>query len=196
MKVGVQIKTWCRNLARCLLWMTLGCVLLGEITACGTIGKYSKASYVRARSLLGGKVEVQIVVSPEANQNSPVAVDLLFVYDNQLMEQLLGMPAMEWFEKRRQIRRDYVRGKGFDSWEWEWVPGQDVPVQKLPLKPGAIGAVVFAKYHSEGPHRYRIDPFKGIMVLLGEKAFLVQTLKEAKKGKSGMPRFPAAAFED
>ncbi len=193
MEVGVQIKPRCRNLARCLLWMVLGCVMLGGITACGSISKLTKATAVRARSMVGGKVEVQIVISPKANQNSPVAVDLLFVYDDKLMERLLGMPAVEWFEKRRQIRRDYVRGEGFDSWEWEWVPGQAIPVQKLPLKPTAIGAVVFGKSHSEGPHRYRIDPFKGIIVLLGEKAFLVRALTEANKGK---PRFPAAAFED
>ncbi len=100
------------------------------------------------------------------------------IYDEKLLEQLMGMTASEWFEKRSQIRRDYLQGAGFDSWGWEWIPGQKVPVQKLPMKPAALGGVVFAKYIAPGAHRVRINPFQDVTILLRENDFAVNIPKD------------------
>ncbi len=73
------------------------------------------------------------------------------------------MPSKDWFEKREQIKRDYREGESLDYWEWEWVPDQQVPLQELALKPGAVGGLVFAGYNSPGAHRVRIDPLQDIV---------------------------------
>ena len=141
-------------------------LLPGLLQACG-IG-------TRARAIVGDQMRVQVQVADTANQQSPVALDLVLVYDKQLFKELLQLSAADWFNKREQFRRDYPAGQGFDAWGWEWVPGQNVPLQKLPLKPKAKGGVIFVNYFSPGEHRARIQPNKSINVELGETDFAVQ----------------------
>jgi type VI secretion system protein len=129
--------------------------------------------YRKTRSVIGGHIDIKVDIAKNANQNSPIAVDLVVVYNEKLMEQLMGMTAAQWFAQRSQIRRDYLDGAGFDSWGWEWVPGQKVPVQRLPLKPAAIGGVIYAKYITPGAHRNRINPFDDVTILLREEDFAV-----------------------
>ncbi len=152
-----------------LIAASLFLVLIVTLFSCG-IG-------VRTRSLLGGRLHVTVNIAENANQNSPIALDLLFVYDEELLEKLLKMSAKEWFEKREQIRRDYPEGEGLDYWGWEWVPGQKIPVQEMPLKAESEAAMIFANYLSPGSHRARVDPFKDMRIRLSEKEFLVESLK-------------------
>ncbi len=136
-----------------------------------------KTLATRTKAMMGGKLNVEVIVSEDVNQNRPIALDLIVVYDEKLLEQILEMSSKDWFEKKNQIRRDYLKGEGFDSWEWEWVPGQSVPSQRLPLKPKAMSGFIFADYLSKGKHRYRIDPFGGVKIHLSEKDYVVEVLK-------------------
>ncbi|MDH3601083.1 MAG: hypothetical protein OEU26_15800 [Candidatus Tectomicrobia bacterium] len=156
-----------RSLQR-LLDVALVILLLGLLSACG-IG-------TRTRALLGKKLRVQVQVSEAANQKSPVALDLLLVYDKKLLKELLQLSANEWFDRRRQFRRNYPNGKGFNAWEWEWSPGQNVAVQELPLMAKAKGGLVFARYFAPGEHRVQIEPTKSIRIDLLEEAFTVTPL--------------------
>ena len=76
---------------------------------------------------------MKVQTAPLTNQNNPVAVDVLFVYDRDLLNTLLQMSASDWFAKREQLERDYPQRSGFAVWSWEWVPGQIVLPQTLPL---------------------------------------------------------------
>jgi type VI secretion system protein len=157
------------------IWAILIGMLAMTVAACGSSPASQQPSwlYRNTRAVMGGKVEIKVEIAENANQNSPIAVDLIVVYDEKLMEQLMGMTAGEWFAKRSQIRRDYLDGAGFDSWGWEWIPGQKVPVQTLPLKAAAIGGVVFAKFTAPGAHRTRINPFDDVTIFLRETDFAV-----------------------
>lgn len=143
---------------RYLICTTLFLLVTGTFFSCGT--------GIRIRSLLGGKLQLAVSVSADANQNHPVATDLVFVYDEKLMEELIKLSAKEWFEKRDQIKRDHVEGKGLDVWAWEWTPGQEIPVQELPLNARTEAALIFADYLSPGAHRIRVEPFKDIRIRL------------------------------
>lgn len=156
----------------------LACLLV--VCGCG-ITQAPKAVYLRTRSLVGSSVDVTVHIAEDANQNSPIAVELLVVYDDGLMARLLKMTATQWFAQRDQVRRDFKDGEGFDSWAWEWVPGQKIPVQKLPLKPAALGALVFADYTVPGTHRFRIDPFEDMVLELGGTGFTVETVEGFEK---------------
>lgn len=145
------------------------CVIGGLLmTGCG-LG-------VRTRALLGSTIEVKARVAALANQNHPVAVDVLLVYDRDLLNSLLQMSANDWFAKREQLARDYPQESGFTVWSWEWVPGQSVLPQALPLRPKARAGVIFARYRSAGEHRARFDPYNGISLELGETDFQVKPL--------------------
>jgi len=147
--------------------------LLFVICICLCAMLISCGAGVRARSLLGGKLNVTVNVSEKVNLNAPIAMDLLLVYNDQLRDTLLKMSAKDWFRQKDQIKRDYIEGEGLDCWSWEWVPGQKIPVQKLPLKSNAKAGIVFADYLSPGAHRIRFSPFDDIVIRLLEKDFFV-----------------------
>lgn len=133
--------------------------------------------------LFGQKVRVQMEVARTLNQNSPVAVDVVLIYDDKLFKDLQKVTAKEWFEKREQMIRDNPSGLLFGVWRWEVAPGQSVasktlyvPVKTLFIYPKArvLGGVVFADYASPGPHRASIAPGQDILIRLSEKDFAVE----------------------
>lgn len=158
-----------KTFQRALLFFTLGVVCAGTWAGCSNIG-------ARTRSFFGGQVLIDITVEPDANRNSPVAMDLLIVYDEALLSQLLKLTAKEWFTQRDQIKKDHLEDSGLETWEWEWVPGQLVPPLELPLKPDAEGAIVFVDYLSAGAHRFRVDPFEDQMIHFHEDHVTIEPM--------------------
>ncbi len=146
------------------VWLIVG--VLGLLSACGLT--------TRTRAVFGGKLNIQVEVAPDANEQSPVALDFILIYDKALVESLSQLTAKDWFDKRDQIRRDYPNGKGFEVWGWEWAPGQRVPLQQVPLKAKAKAGLVFANYFSPGEHRASIDPTQSIRVQLHADDFTVE----------------------
>lgn len=109
---------------------------------------------------------VNVHVSESANDNSPVAVDLLLVHDEERLKSLLALSARDWFAKREQIHRDNPEAPGFEVWSWEWVPGQTISELELPLNPDAVGGILFANYFSPGEHRVGFPANRDIEVRL------------------------------
>jgi len=156
-----------------------GFVLLLLLTGCP---KTPKA----VRSVIPGasgntELDVKVHISNLANDNNPVAVDLVLVSDKKLLKELKQMSAREWFEKRHQVQLDYPKETDLDAGRWEWVPGQQVRVDLVPVKVDVVGGLVFANYFNAGPHRASIDPRKGILITLGDDDLCVQSLKEVAK---------------
>ncbi len=127
----------------------------------------------RTMALFGGELNIQVQIDTNANKNQPFAVDLLIVNDDELLKELMKLPAADWFAKRDQFKRDYPRKTGFESWEWEWTPGQRVDDQVLPIRVKAEAGLIFARYHTEGDHRARFDPLKNIRIEFKEDDFAV-----------------------
>lgn len=122
-------------------------------------------------------MDIRVDIAPDANQNNPIAVDILLIEDATLLQQVLSMSATEWFAKREQVRADYPDSSGFRLWGWEWIPGQQVADIHIPYNIRAEGAVVFVRYFSGGTHRVRIDPFKNIVLSLKEKDFTITSYR-------------------
>ena len=169
----------CHPLCRILVTLASGIVFLLLFTACPKV-KVPKT----VRKVSGGgdsKMDVKVHVSPKANNNNPVAVDLVLVTDKKLLQELMKMSASEWFEKRHQVELDYPKEPGLNAGRWEWVPGQDVKIDQVPVKMEVVGGVIFANYFNAGTHRAPIDPRKGILITLGDENLCVQSLKEPAK---------------
>ena len=127
------------------------------------------------KRLFGGKLPFEVVIDQALNRNSPIAVEMVIIYDKKLLPILLELTAEEWFGTREQYNRDFP--KGFDSWSWEWVPGQEVSRKEIKFRTGAKAGLVFADYYVPGTHRQRIDPREPVLLVLGEDGFTVEPLK-------------------
>lgn len=156
---------------------TMVVVLL--FTACPKVPKVVRSKVPGASG--ESKLEVKVHVSPKANNNNPVAVDLVLVKDKKLLAELMKMSASDWFEKRQQVELDYPKETNLNAGRWEWVPGQQVQVDRVPVNLDIVGGVVFANYFKAGTHRARFDPRKGILITLGDDNLCVQSLKESPK---------------
>lgn len=127
-------------------------------------------------------VKTQLIVftiDAQANLNHPIAVDLVLIYDEQLLAEIIELSAHDWFTKRAQLKQDYPISLA--TWEWEFVPDQ--PSQNVlsfkmpPERKEAKAALFFANYLTPGIHRIRIDSMTSVKVHLQEKLFIVQQLK-------------------
>jgi len=143
--------------------MILVCLLLLGSASCGLPR--------RARSMFGGQLPLQVSISPEANHNSPIAVELVIAYQGKLLDELLKMPAGDWFRKREQFLRDHPQG--VETWKWEWVPGQEVSGMEIAYRVGAKGGVLFADYSTPGEHRAQIDPHQPARLVFNPTDFTV-----------------------
>ena len=148
-------------------------------TACPKVPKVVRSRVPGASG--ASKLEVKVHISPTANSNNPVAVDLVLVKDKKLLSELMKMSAGDWFEKRHQVELDYPKETELDAGRWEWVPGQQVKLDRVPVNLDIVGGVVFARYFSSGTHRANFDPRKGILITLGDENLCVQSLKESPK---------------
>ena len=166
-----------RHSFRRSLLLAGGFVALLFLTACPKVKVPKKIPGTSGES----KLDVKVHVSPQANNNNPVAVDLVLVSYKKLLQELMKMSASEWFEKRHQVALDYPKETGLSAGRWEWVPGQQVKVDRLTVKFEVVGGVIFANYFNAGAHRAPIDPRKGILVTLGEDSLCVQSFKEVAK---------------
>lgn len=129
----------------------------------------------KARSMFGGQLPFEVVIAADANEDSPIAVDLVFVYDKKLLDTLLKTPATEWFTKRDQFLKDY--GNALAVEQWEWVPGQQIDPLNVAYRPGARRVVLFADYVTEGDHRATADPQEPFRLVLGARDFFVEKLQ-------------------
>jgi type VI secretion system protein len=121
---------------------------------------------------------LQVHIAKDANKNNPVAFDLVLVTDKKLLKELMKMSASEWFEKRDQVQLDYPKETELSTRRWEWVPGQLVKLDPIPVKLEIVGGIIFANYFTPGAHRAQIDPRKGLEVNFGVEDFIVRPLKK------------------
>lgn len=155
---------WPRQLAKLCAGAALSVLLL---SGCGLFGSSGPNQPIQTRL-------ITFQVAQAANQDSPVAVDIVYVLDPQLIPQLSQMTAHDWFQKRSSIRQAFPAG--FDLTSRELVPGQKAPDEEIKdPTTDAIAAFVFANYSSEGTHRARVDALEHISIALGEKDFSIMS---------------------
>lgn len=126
----------------------------------------------KTTGLASGKLSLDVTISPAANGNSPVAVDVLLIKDKTLLKTIQGMPAGEWFSKKAQMKPRIP--KAFEIREWEWVPGQMVgDVPPMAVGSDVKGVVLFAKYATPGPHMALIPSRGRVCISLNEQDFSI-----------------------
>lgn len=150
-----------------------GIVLILAICTCGCgLPKRQFASITG----LGDKMSLQVVTSNEANQNSPVAMDIVVVRNKKLLGTLDHLTASSWFQKRAQIELDHP-GKIKVLKDLQLVPGQTYGPVKLHFPPKYQAGILFVNYFTPGAHRAVIDIHKPLVVDLHRNNFTIQKNK-------------------
>ena len=145
------------------------------LAGCGTQNQGLLRVGVRGQPRHDAKLYMQVRISERANQNHPIALDLLVVYDDETLAMVMAMTGKDWFARREQMKRDH-QGK-LDVWSWEWVPGQVVSLQAVPVSTQQGKGFIFTDYLGAGEHRYKIDPHQNITIRLLEKEVVVGRLR-------------------
>jgi type VI secretion system protein len=112
-----------------------------------------------------GKFTMQVTVVPGANNDSPIAVDLVMIFDKKLVKQIEAMPTKDWFDRRMQIARDFERK--LDIASWEWVPGTQTGPIAIGIKQKVYGAFIFANYQNGTENRAPVDVTSPVAITLG-----------------------------
>src|SRR5262245_37269931 len=75
----------------------------------------------------GTRLQLQVTVAHDVNDDRPIPVDVVFVWDKALAAKVDALSAKDWFDKRDAFRRDDPQERAFTVRDFEWVPGQEVP---------------------------------------------------------------------
>ena len=74
--------------------------------------------------------KVKFKVSADVNNNAPVTVHLLIIYDQDAFSKFSTLPADLYFKDQKQYKKDFGTGK-VDFFSWEVVPGQNLNDQPV-----------------------------------------------------------------
>lgn len=164
MTIKYRLRCWPVYLVMVLGLLTLsGCAMIGSMANVVVSSTANLFTGSPGPSFLDWKA-MTLVAAPDVNQNSPLALDLVFVRDPAALEKLLTMPAAKWFTSKDEILRTYPNALTVKS--WELVPQQVLQLSEEALgSPRVTGMVLFADYIAPGDHRAQLP--------LGSAAFLV-----------------------
>ncbi|MEW5773761.1 MAG: hypothetical protein AB1916_09580 [Thermodesulfobacteriota bacterium] len=141
------------------------------LSACGGGVRY-------VRSLGGRQVRVSVINTERANLNNPVALDFLLAFNEKTETGAAKLTARQWFEKKAQFKRDHIENEDYLLFEYEFVPGDPVPVIEIPYTVSGRSLFVFADYYTPGEHRVRLDPRKDAAITLKERGFTLAVMGE------------------
>lgn len=170
-----RLQRWSLRVGFALTVLTLhGCGVVGgvaNVVASSTANLFSGSP---GPAFLDWKA-MTLVTSADANQNSPLALDLVFVRDPATMDKLLTLPASKWFSSKEELMKTYPNT--FTVRSWELVPQQVLQLSEEALgSPRVAGMLLYANYLSAGDHRAQLPLGRqAFLIELGERGFLVKT---------------------
>jgi type VI secretion system protein len=118
-----------------------------------------------------GPRTVTLVAAPNANDNSAIAVDLVFITDAVAAQQISTLTAQDYFTRRAQLERDFPGGIEVHS--WELAPGQIARDVAVHPKCHRVKTLLFARYVTPGDHRQALGSAHAIVVSLDGDDFTV-----------------------
>ena len=163
-------------MAHCGNLILTGLLVTFLLSGCGVARKVAHPGKTMEQTLgHPPTLDLAVDLAPDANNDSPVAFDLVLAKDKALLKQLSTMAASDWFQKRAQIERDNQAKIQVHS--WEWVPGQNIGKVTVPVTVDVLGAVGFANYSTPGDHRAKLSLSGSEIVAFQQSDFIVTPRK-------------------
>ena len=144
-------------------------MILHLISACSVIDIPVKAYDVAKEFVFpsGEKLrweQVTMGVGREANKNSPIAVDIVLIFNEGLVTKVSELTSSDWFKSKNYILKTFPQDLAVKS--WELAPGDSLQIPSSFFGTERVFSVMaFADYFSDGEHRVRIDHLRGGVIL-------------------------------
>ena len=142
--------------------------LCAAIVGCSHVKKIANVATLRPSPL-----DLNVAIDRDANQNSPVALDVVLIKDKNFWKGAQAMSAKDWFGQKGDLQRRF-RSK-MEVYSWEWVPGQAIPPMTVKTPRRFSGAMVFANYPSPGTHSAPIPLGGNVIISLRKDDFVMVT---------------------
>lgn len=160
---------------------------LSAASSIDSLTQDDKKSFIRDFfSPKGGLVLEKIAFSVEdhLNDDRPVRLHLIVFYDEALETIFLSISAREYFNRYKQIAKDYPNK--IKIFEWQ-IPAEKRNTDKIKVEyesnmMSPAGGFIFVSYDGPGDHRMRIPASeKEIEISLGQNDFKRVTKEDKKK---------------
>jgi type VI secretion system protein len=150
-------------------------LILAGLAGCSSIASVAKLVIPNGNRLDWSGLTV--IASPDANLNTPVALDIVQVHDEATLALVSSLPASKWFASRADLAKTFPEGLSIRS--LEVTPAMTIKLPASVFAPSRqIGVFIFADYLTAGEHRARVDQLRGdILVRLDPRSFSVSALK-------------------
>lgn len=147
----------------CLLMHLMGCSVVSLSNPWKTENAVSK---------------ITLITFPNANQNYSVAVDIVFIWDENLAVPLNELTAQQWFSRRQDYRNTYPNT--IKVIHAEPMPGHTIEIGSFPnAHSKAERVIVFANYlNQQLAHRADITTIKDVRIMLRETTFTLESEDE------------------
>lgn len=148
----------------CLIWTCISVILWAFACATKTAETEKKTT--------GRVYQVTIDADSDANMGSPVVVDIVSAYDDQLVQILESSTASDWFSSKNKYI-DQFREKIFVIGR-EIAAGNQLQLEyTTERKEKPVATFIFASYHSAGEHQMKVEEFETLIIRLRETEFVV-----------------------
>ncbi|WP_221793888.1 hypothetical protein [Oceanobacter mangrovi] len=144
------------------LYIPFGALLLWLLSGCSVIGISSPANQ------LGN---IRIEATANCNNGMPVAIDFLFIQDDQLAKLLGDLSGPDWFARKYSLMRRYDQQMSVSS--VEIVPLSIMPSVPLPdTSTQATSILMFANYLGlQGQFVAELGNFKQLFIQLQQEGY-------------------------
>jgi type VI secretion system protein len=117
--------------------------------------------------------DFSVIAAANANDDSPVAFEIVMVKDEALAGKLLTLTAAQWFDPAATWKTDFPQQ--LQTWYYEIPPGQQIVLNPTEFAGKSSYAVLlFANYRNNNPNRLRLETYSKATVLFAEKDIKLQ----------------------
>jgi len=154
---------------------TVLCVLLFVFTLSGCSSVDFMPSFLSSKPqpVTPSWKNLVITSSADVNLNSPVAIDILFVKNIELLKNLASINSASWFASRENSIKSFPEALQVIS--YELVPGQNITISAKELSQfSAFQAITFVNYLTPGDHKGLLSMDQpGYLIKLESKDLIV-----------------------
>jgi type VI secretion system protein len=142
----IPSKTTNCPLALCVLFFILA------FAGCSSVDLMPSFMSTKPQPVTPSWKNLVITASTDVNVNSPVAIDILFVKNMDLLRNLANLNSTSWFASRENSIKSFPEALQVIS--YELVPGQNITVTAKQLSQfSAFQALTFVNYSTPGDHK-------------------------------------------